>query len=76
MESGDRCAELNYDFKDFPTSAIVGAMFRAWTDDAAEGNSVTTMLPDPLLESVCVSCCYIDKASIAQRCRDQEGTYL
>ena len=31
MDTGDRCVQLNYDFKDHPLPQIVRAFFQAWT---------------------------------------------
>ena len=31
MDTGDRCVQLNYDFKDHPLPQIIWAFFQAWT---------------------------------------------
>ncbi|TNV75656.1 hypothetical protein FGO68_gene5407 [Halteria grandinella] len=50
MNSGDKCVQLNYDFKDFKTPQIVGALLRGWTaDDNQNANSKTSF---PVIRSV------------------------
>ena len=46
MTKGDRCVQLNYDFKDFKIPAIVGALFKAWTGESPSEVSRTFELRD------------------------------
>ena len=52
MDKGDRCVQLNYDFKDFPIPSIVGApliyvfgaLLKFWTIDDSSNVSFLTWL--------------------------------
>ena len=46
MDQGDRCAQLNYDFKDFTIPKIVSAQLQAWTGpDSPYGSHRQTCFP-------------------------------